>query len=117
MRLQLFKRYMEGCLGDLRDEVCVLYLDDVLVFSSNFEQHIQNVRQVLQRQRECGIKLRPKKFDFFRSEVCYVGRVISAEGYKMNPKEGEAVQALKHETPTIVREVRKLMGFLSYYRS
>lgn len=112
-----FQRYMEGCLGDLRDEVCVPYLDDVLVFSSSFEQHIQNVRQVLQRQRESGIKLRPKKCDFFKSEVCYVGRVISAEGYKINPKEGEAVQALKHETPTTVREVRKLMGFLSYYRS
>ncbi|XP_037643835.1 uncharacterized protein LOC119498836 [Sebastes umbrosus] len=112
-----FQRYMEGCLGDLRDEVCVPYLDDVLVFSASFEQHIQNEKQVLQRQRECGIKLRPKKCDFFKSEVCYVGRVISAEGYKMNPKEVEVVQALKHETPTTVREVRKLMGFLSYYRS
>lgn len=112
-----FQRYMEGCLGDLRDEVCVPYLDDVLVFSSSFDQHIQNVRKVLQRQRECGIKLRPKKCDFFKSEVCYVGRVISAEGYKMNPKEVEAVQALKRERPSTVREVRKLMGFLSYYRS
>lgn len=45
-----------------------------------------------------------------------MGRVISA-GYKTNPKEVEAVQALKHETPTTVRERRKLMVFLSYYRS
>ena len=112
-----FQRYMEGCLGDLRDEVCVPYLDDVLVFSSSFDQHIQNVRQVLKRQRECGIKLRPKKCDFFKSEVCYVGRVVSAEGYKMNPKDVEAVKELKHETPTTVREMRKLMGFLGYYRS
>lgn len=111
-----FQRYMEGCLGDLRDEMCVPYLDDVLVFSSSFEQHIQNVRRVLQRQRECGIKLRPQKCDFFKREVCYVGRVVSAEGYKMNPKEVEAVQALKQEKPSTVREVRKLMGFLSYYR-
>ncbi len=88
-----------------------------LVFSPSFEQHVQNVRQVLQRQRECGIKLRPKKCDFFKGEVCYVGRVISAEGYKMNPKEVEAVQQLKHEVPTTVRGVRKLMGFLSYYRA
>lgn len=45
-----------------------------------------------------------------------MGWVISAEGYKMNPKEVEVVQALKHETPTTVQEVRKLMGFLSYNR-
>ena len=41
-------------------------LDDVLVFSPSFSQHIQNVRQVLRQQRECGIKLRPKKWDFFQ---------------------------------------------------
>lgn len=95
----------------------IWYLDDVLVFSPSFDQHVQNVRQVLQRQRECGIKLRPKKCDFFKGEVCYVGRIVSAEGYKMNPKEVEAVQELKHVSPTTVREVRKLMGLLSYYRT
>ena len=68
-----FQRHMEGCLGDLRDEICVPYLDDVLVFSHSFEQHTQHVRQVLQRQKQCGIKLRAKKCDFFKPEVCYVG--------------------------------------------
>lgn len=112
-----FQRYMEGCLGNLGDEICVPYLDDVLVFSPSFEQHVQDVHQVLQWQRQCGIKLRPKKCDFFKVEVCYVGRVFFAEGYKMNPKEVEAVQKLKQEAPTTVRGVRKLMGFLSYYRA
>lgn len=74
-----FQHYIERCLGNLRDEVYVPYLDDVLVFSPRYEQHIQNVRQVLQQQRECGIKLRPKKCNFFKCEVCYVGRVIFAE--------------------------------------
>ncbi len=97
-----FQCHMEGCLGDLRDEVCIPYLDDVLVFSRSFEQHIRDVRQVLQRQRQCGIKLRPKKCNFFKCEMCYVGRVTSAEGYKMNPKEVEVVLALRHEMPTTV---------------
>lgn len=85
-------------------------MEYVLLFSSSFEQHIQNVSKVLQWQKECGIKLRPKKRDFFKSKVCYVGRVVSAKGYKIIPKEMEAVHALKHETLSIVREVRKLMG-------
>ncbi|KAK7904447.1 hypothetical protein WMY93_017054 [Mugilogobius chulae] len=97
---------MEGCLGDLRDEVCVPYLDDVLVFSRTFEKHVHDVRQVLQRQRTSGIKLRADKCELFKPEVTYVGRVISAEGYKMNPKEVEAVKALVHQTPATVREGR-----------
>lgn len=112
-----FQRHMEGCLGDLRDEICVPYLDDVLVFSRSFDQHVHNVQQVLRRQRACGIKLRAEKCEFFKSQVTYVGRVISADGYRMNPKEVEAVKALTFQTPATVREVRKLLGFLSYYRA
>uniref|UniRef100_A0A8C1WAH7 Gypsy retrotransposon integrase-like protein 1 n=1 Tax=Cyprinus carpio TaxID=7962 RepID=A0A8C1WAH7_CYPCA len=112
-----FQRYMEECLGELRDDICVPYLDDVLVFSKDFEQHLEDLKKVLQRQEQCGIKLRPRKCDFFKREVCYVGRIISEQGYSMNPKEKEAVQALKWRTPSTVREVRKLMGFLGYYRS
>lgn len=68
-----FLHYMERCLGDLRDEVSVPYLDDILVFSKDFEQHIENVWKVLQKQMQCGIKLRQNKCDFFRREVCYMG--------------------------------------------
>ncbi len=97
--------------------ICIPYLDDVLVFSKNFDQHLEDLTRVLQRQKQCGIKLRPKKCEFFKREVCYVGRIISEQGYRMNPKEIEVVQALKWERPNTVREVRKLMGFLGYYRS
>ncbi len=108
---------MEECLGELRDDICEPYLDDVLVFSKDFDQHLEDLRRVLQRQKQCGIKLRPKNCKVFKREVCYVGRIISEHGYSMNPKEIEAVQAFKWEMPSTVREVRKLMGFLGYYRS
>ncbi len=108
---------MEECQGKLRDDIRVPYLDDVLVFSKDFDQHLEDLRKMLQRQKQCGIKLRPKKCKVFKREVCYVGRIISEHGYSMNPKEIEVVQALKWEMPSTVREVRKLMGFLGYYRS
>ncbi len=72
---------------------------------------------MLQRQNQCGIKLRPKKYEVFKREVCFVGLIISEHGYSMNPKEIKVVQALKWEMPSTVCEVRKLMGFLDYDRS
>ncbi len=112
-----FQRSMEESLEGLRDKICIPYLDDVLVYSKTFTQHVEDVGAVLKRQQDWGIKLRPDKCDLFKNEVRYVGKVISAEGYKMDDKEIAAVQALKTKPPTNVKELRKLLGFLGYYRS
>ena len=60
-----FQRFMESCLGDLRDQVCIPYLDDVIVFSKPFEEHMGHVRQVLQRLKSHGVKLKPGKCKLF----------------------------------------------------
>lgn len=112
-----FQRSMEESLEGLRDKICTPYLDDVLVYSRTFEQHIEDLKSVLKRQQEWGIKLRPDKCDLFKNEVRYVGKIISSEGYRMDNREVSAVQALKNTPPTNIKELRKLLGFLGYYRS
>lgn len=112
-----FQRSMEECLSELRDEVCQPYLDDNLVHSKTFDDHLQDIRKVLQCYQNHGVKLTPRKCEVFRNQVRFLGRLVTKDGYTMDPADVAPVQALKERTPKTVGEVRKLLGFLSYYRS
>uniref|UniRef100_H3B3V0 ribonuclease H n=1 Tax=Latimeria chalumnae TaxID=7897 RepID=H3B3V0_LATCH len=108
-----FQRSMEGCL---RDDICQPYLDDNLVHSSNFEQHVKHVQTVLQRYQQHGVKLTARKCELFKRKVRFLGRMVSEEGYTMDPAKIAPVQALKEKRPVTIGELRKVLGFLSYYR-
>ena len=110
-----FQCFMETCLSDLRDTICLPYLDDIIVFSRTFEDHVDNVRQVPRRLHEHGIKLKPSKCSLFKRKVKFLGRLVSADGYCMDPDNMKAATSLADEKPTTVGEVRQLIGLLSYY--
>ena len=111
-----FQRSMEHCLAGLRDTICLPYLDDNLVHSSSFEDHLEHIRLVLQRYKEHGVKLTPKKCEMFKARVKFLGKVVTGQGYTMDPAELAPVRALKEKTPATVGDIRQMLGFLSYYR-
>ena len=74
------------------------------------------LREVLRRYQAHGAKLTAKKCEVFKDRVKFLGRIVSKEGYTMDPTELAPVQALKDRKPETGGDVRKLLGFISYYR-
>ena len=109
-----FQRLMHDCLGDLNMNWCIVYLDDIIIFSDTQEEHIKRLEAVFQKLMAAGLKLKPAKCFFFRDEIEYLGHVVSGKGISTNPKKIEAVT--KWPTPKTVYDVRSFLGFVGYYR-
>ena len=90
-----FQRFMERCLGELRDKVAIPYLDDVIVFSRTFEEHVEHLKTVLRKLREHGVKLKRRKCSLFKCKVKFLGRVVSGDGYQIDPGCVQAIEKLK----------------------
>jgi transposase InsO family protein len=111
-----FQRYMETCLEGICDNSVIPYLDDVLVSSATFEEHVIHVQKVLQRLQLHGVKLKPQKCRLFQRQVTYLGRIITEHGYRMDPTSIAAVLKLKEVTPNTVGDLRRILGFLGHFR-
>ncbi len=94
----------------------VMNLDDVLCYARSFEEHVGIICRVLKALQCHDVKLKPEKCEMFHSQVRYVGCLVSAEGVRVDPKYLETVQSLTSRTPQTVGDVRRILGFLSYYR-
>ena len=109
-----FQRLMEDCMGDLHLKFCLLYLDDVIIFSRTYEEHLERLTAVFEKLREAGLKLSPSKCHFFRREIKYLGHVISSSGIAVDPGKISCVKDWPE--PKTVTEVQRFLGFTSFYR-
>jgi len=109
-----FERLMEEVLQQLINKICLVYLDDVIIFSENFEDMLERLVQVFQRLRSANLKLNPKKCSFLRKEIKYLGHVISEKG--VSTDEGKISSVRDWPVPCTKKQVRSFLGFCSYYR-
>ncbi|OWZ12495.1 hypothetical protein PHMEG_00014332, partial [Phytophthora megakarya] len=86
-----FERLMETVLIDLKWRICLGYLDDCVIFSNDFPTHLVRVRQVLSRLREAEFKLKMKKCHWERSQVVFLGHIVTPSGILSNPEKVKAV--------------------------
>ncbi|KAL5018859.1 hypothetical protein ScPMuIL_004581, partial [Solemya velum] len=109
-----FERLMEKVLTGLTWRLCLVYLDDIIIYSKNFEEHISNLSEVLQRLMEANLKLSPEKCTLLQREVTFLGHVVSEHGISTDLRKTEAVR--NWVVPRNVKEVRSFLGLCSYYR-
>ena len=70
----------------------IIYLDDIIIFLKTPREHIERLRRVFQRIHEAGLKLKPKKCEFFKTRIPFLGHIVSRDGIECNPKQIEAIK-------------------------
>jgi len=109
-----FQRMMESVMGSLNLDACLLYLDDIVIFSATFEEHLFKLGCVLERLGERGLKLKPSKCLFLRKELKYLGFLVSQEGVRADPDKIASVTGWP--LPQTFVQLRRFLGFAGYFR-
>ena len=109
-----FERLMEYVLRGLNWKTCLVYLDDIIIIGKTFDEHLENLRGVLQRIQAAGLKLNSQKCCLFMDSVKYLGHIVTSEGVSTDPDKVKAVQ--QWPVPQSVHELRSFLGLCTYYR-
>ena len=109
-----FQRLMQVVLRGSEGKFCFVYIDDILVCSKTFEEHLKHLEQVSERLNKAGLTLKPKKCCFLRKEVLYLGHVISGKGIAPDPAKTQKIHG--YPVPTDLTKLRQFLGLASNYR-
>lgn len=110
-----YARAMNLVLRGLCWKTVLAFLDDILVLGKTFNDHLDNLVEVLRRFRQYKLKLKPKKCMFFRHEVEFLGRVVNGESLSMSKADIQVV--LDWPIPTCSKDVQKFLGLANYHRA
>ena len=109
-----FEKLVEKVFQGLQWEILLLYIDDIIVFGSTFEEELDRLEMVFDRLRKAGLKLKAKKCILFAAEVEFLGHTISENGVSTDTKKIECIK--NWPVPCNVSEVHSFFGLASYYR-
>lgn len=109
-----FQRLMEYILAELQWKHCLIYLDDIIAFSQEFQEQMSRLEEVFTKLRKAGLKLKPKKCCFAKPSVRYLSHVVSQQGLQPDSEKARAVGG--YPRPMSTAEVRSSLGLVEYYR-
>ena len=109
-----FQRLMQNCFGKLNLTYCLIYLDDVIVFSNTPEEHLRRMHVVFDHLCEHGLKLKPSKCEVFKSEINYLAHHVSQKGILPSKKNLESIAQCP--PPDTYTKVKSFVGLVGHYR-
>lgn len=110
----IWQRAMNMIFDGLLWERCLIYMDDLLVYSRTFEQHMENLEQCLIRCRQHNLKLRPTKCLFFQEKIPFLGHQVSGDGVEMDAKKVQAIVDIP--PPETATKLHSFVCMAQYYR-
>ena len=109
-----FSRIMQYVLQDLNWRICVNYIDDIIVYSKTLEDHLMHLKIIFDRLNQHNLKLNPKKCNFAKTKIDFLGHTISADGIRPNNDKVKVIQ--QHPTPKTKKQLKSFLGLVNYYR-
>ena len=109
-----YQMVLNKVLQGLSWEILMCYIDDIIIFSNTFSEHLEHISMVLTRLREASLTLKPSKCKFAAQRVMYLGHYLSKNGIEVDPAKTNAVKSFP--TPKNVRQIRSFLGMCSFYR-
>ena len=109
-----FVRLVDEVFNDYLYKFLIVYLDDLVVYSKNLDDHLRQLELILIRLREHRLYAKLEKCNFMQKQIKFLGHLVSADGIRVNPEKVKAI--IDWPTPTSVKDIRSFLGISGYYR-
>lgn len=109
-----FQRLMNSVLRKYINKICVVYMDDILIFSTSIEEHVESIRLIFDELTKANLKIQIDKCSFFRKETEYLGHILTDKGVSPNPS--KVAQISKLQIPKTQKQIKCFLGMTGYYR-
>ena len=110
-----FQVYINQVLQDLVDDFCVIYLDDILIFSKSEEEHQKHLKLVIEHLWQAELYTNLKKCEFFRPELEYLEFIINSKSLQMNPAHVQTISEWCNHSSKIYWDIQVFIGFCNFY--
>ena len=109
-----YQRLMSLVLAGVSWDVCIAYIDDLIVLGRSFDEHLSNLDSILKRLVAHNLKIKPRKCSLFKSQVNYLGHTVSNKG--ILPNAGNVQTILEYPPPRTVKELKRFLGMINFFR-